>query len=257
LAAIKNAQEAEAADAAQAQNLANQLILTPLDDIITGLLAFLAAPFDFDPTTQAAASVAAIADGLDGNLTRIEARASQGSTPIINAAQPNLDYLAGAAARTQAVAAAMKRVYEERTESALQALELLVPPPKINAQDLATELAVPIKPGGVIAPLRERARARLTAGHGKLVAKYQPGLQQLSTRLRALQSTNASPGASSLVLYRQRFNQQMNAYLGGKPAASQMDRLVAEARTRYAHSPKTMNAVIQLLMQSGKPAAAN
>ena len=92
---------------------------------------------------------------------------------------------------------------------------------------------------------------------GKLVAKYQPVLRLLSTRLRALQSRNPNVGASSLVPYQQQFNRQMNTYLGGKPAASQMDRLIAQARTRYAGSPKAKNAVIQLLMQSGKPAAAN
>jgi hypothetical protein len=164
-----------------------------------------------------------------------------------------LDDLTNNSQNAQAIAAAMEKMYTERTPASVAALHALLPKPTILGQNKTALAAVPNSSYAARSPVASMT-GQIAAVKQKAIAAIAPQVQQFhatAVRFKAQYAQRKSVQSPSMLqAYQSKLTQQTSAAFDGKSVAAvnaQRDQLIAQARTVYAKDTKTQNSLIAWL----------
>ena len=252
---LANALASEGPGVAAADTIAGAM-RAPLNDIESQLSAMLSNPLSaFDPSSAVDSVENSITANMSGNISKMIDDITTGPNQSFNSAGPTFDDLLSNAENAQVVAAAMDRLYKERTPGAANALYALLP--KEQYANLSTKATVN---GQLAAGFGQRfssakLKANLAGARQKILVSVRPlnvaPIHAAVVQFKAQRAQGKSAQAPSmLATYRTNTTRQLDGYFAGKSPlamASERDQLIAQARTRFANDPKTQHGVVALI----------
>jgi len=252
---LANALATEGPGVAAADTLAGAM-KSPLNDIESELSSMLTNPLSaFDPSSAVDSVENSITANMSGNISKMIDDITTGPNQAFNAAGPTFDDLLSNAENAQTVAAAMDRLYKERTPGAANALYALLPQEEYAG--LTTKATANSHLAANFGPRMSSAKvkANLTTARQKILLSVKPlnvaPLHAAVAQFKAQRAQGKSAQAPSmLATYRATTTRQLDGYFAGKTPsamATERDQLVAQARTKFASDPKTQNGVIALI----------
>jgi hypothetical protein len=260
---LTQAQNSEGPGVAQADTISG-VMMSPLTAVQADISTMLSHPLDaFDPTSVVDSIENTVTADMSANVSQMIADITTGPDSAFTAAQPTYDDLLANAESAQAIAAAMARLYQQRSTAAATALYELLPKTEYAALDskatapahLTTQTNLATRFGQRLSFATVSARLT-TAKKSALLAYKKPNTSQLHSAIaqfKAQRATGKSPlPQSTLAGYQSNLTQQLNGYFNGKSVAAianQRDQLIAQARTQYAKDSTTENGIIALLNQ--------
>jgi hypothetical protein len=229
-------------------------INAPLDSVKNLLLSILSDPAKaFDPSDQVTTVEDSVVSQLTKNVGTMVDDVVSGPNIAFAALQPSLDDLTNNSQNAQAIAAAMEKMYTERTPASVAALHALLPKPTILGQNKTALAAVPNSSYAARSPVASMT-GQIAAVKQKAIAAIAPQVQQFNAtavRFKAQYAQRKSVQSPSMLqAYQSKLTQQTSAAFDGKSVAAvnaQRDQLIAQARTVYAKDTKTQNSLIAWL----------
>jgi len=239
----------------KAQDLAAQLLLTPLENLGSWLTDLVTHPERiFDPSSIVDSMLQNINNTLTDSMDQVAAAVTADANNTLQSAEAPYSAMQSETDKNKQIADAMAKLHKQRTVGALKALYALVPPPAGNNKAIAVQapalqnaVASSRVPFHTVMANLATARMKAAAGPKQRLQQFAPAFAQIKT-IR----TQALAIKSSLPTYQQNFSQRLDTYFVGKTATeatAQRDQLLSEARTRFASDPKTRDAVIRLLTE--------
>jgi hypothetical protein len=250
---LTQAQSSEGPGVAAADTIAGAMS-SPVKAIASKLSEMLDHPLDaFDPTSAVDDMETTITAAMDSNIPKMIADITTGPDQACDAGKLSYYILRENAQYAVAIAAAMDRLYKQRTPGAAIALDQLLP--KVDYAGLTSKSTAQ----AVANVGQQQAYAIDTANYAAakkklLVVDHPPRLAKIHTLIAQFKAQRAQGKASlpqaMLMTYKATFSGQLNSYFNNKsPAAiaAQRDQLIAQARTQFAKNPTTENGVIGLI----------
>ncbi len=252
---LATAQATEGPGVTAADTLAGAM-RAPLNDIESELSSMLTNPLSaFDPSNAVDSIENSITANMSGNISKMIDDISVGPIQAFNSAGPTFDDLLSNAENGQAVAAAMNRLYTERTSGAANALYALLP--KQTYAGLVTKATANnhLAAGFGQRMSFAKLKTNLAASRQKILVSVRPlnvaPIHAAVAQFKAQRAQGKSAQVPSmLAMYRTNTTHQLDGYFAGKSplaVANARDQLIAQARTKFANDPKTQNGVIGLI----------
>jgi hypothetical protein len=251
------AEQQALAAAASAGRIAESVLLAPLRTLGSMLQDLVSHPEHiFDPSRIVDNAITSVNDQVINTMTQVhDAVMSQAKATLNLAHKPIQDALAHAAS-SKKIAETMDKLHKQRTKGTLDALNGLLPNTKMSASQLSTHVAAFAHPVGVVAlpanahlamaavPFNrvtvstQKARAMGTQTGASLVKPWQD-----FKRLQAMPAQSVPEAKPKMDAELQR------RFAGKTPAQAEAEKrtLLAEARTRFAKDPATLQKVSELI----------
>ncbi|HEX9009425.1 MAG TPA: hypothetical protein VF804_03585 [Holophagaceae bacterium] len=256
------AEQQAVAAASSAANIAQTALLAPLQTLGNMLQDLVNHPEHiFDPSKIVDDAITQITNQAITTMTQVHDAVMQQAKGTLDLAQKPLQDALDRASVAKKIVDAMQRLQHARTQSALDALNAVVPRQRLDARMLVSQVAAATHPSGiaalnlsqhhtmVLAPFNRITASRLTArAAGAQMAAQLKGPWQQFKRIQAA-PPKADPAAKGRV-----DADLARRFAGMTPAQAQAEkqRLDNEARARFAKDPQTLAKVLAYL--DGHPA---
>jgi len=246
---MSNARSSEGAGMKSAAQIANDAITAPFNNLLGKLTAMLENPTDLtSPSSMVEAAANSIMANLSVTSDQLVDAITTGPEGSFQQAQPNFDDLSAKASRDRRIAAAMDRLYHDRSPAAAAALDSLLP--KVQVAASAQREARKSLAGNYVS--YSTMIGRYTARRQQAKTAFVQRFSEFRTRLTQYEGLRAKvrDARAAMPATRAGFSSKLTAYLNGKTRAeltAQRDQLIAQARTRFAGNPKIRDGVIALL----------
>jgi hypothetical protein len=252
---LANAMQSEGAGELTAQGIAETAINAPLKSIESMLTNMLANPASiFDPSNQVTTVEDSVINSLNTNVGTMVDDVVDGPNRYFKDLGPSFGQLMQNAQNAQAIAAAMNRLYTDRTPGAAAALDALLPKVALTLNAVQGSYQAMLNVRAANGLSYTDAISQLTTNKQKVIAAATARMKQFSTVAAQFKAQIAqgklAQSPSMLQTYQTSLNQKLSSTFDGKSSSaviSQRDQLIAQARTQFANDPKTENAVIALL----------
>jgi hypothetical protein len=256
------AEQQALAAAASAGRIAESVLLAPLHTLGTVLQDLLSHPERiFDPSRIVDDAITSINDQVINTMNQVhDAVMSQAKGTLDQARKPIQDALDRSAV-SKKVAEAMEKLHKNRTKGSLEALNGLIPHASLPSHQLVMHMASFTHAAGlatvdlsshnakVAVPFNRVAASKLTAKTmgTQMGARFKKPWQDF----KRLQTAPVKPIPEA----KPRVDAELERRLAGKTpqqADAEKRALLAEARTRFANDPKTLDKV--MIVIEGHPA---
>jgi hypothetical protein len=253
---LVNAMNSEGKGELSAADIANKAINAPLESLRSWLSGLLSDPTKiFDPSSQVQTVEDSVMGSLETNVSTMIDDVVDAPNNYFEALGPSFAQLQVNELNAQAIAAAMDKMYKQRTPATIAALDALLPKQSItqyaslSKASVQATLNIKSANGTSFAD----AAAHLKATKLQVIASIAPRIQEfhmVAAKLKAqVAQRKLAQTPSMLQTYQGNLNQKLGTLFDGKPASAviaQRDQLISQARTQFAKDPKTENAVIAL-----------
>jgi hypothetical protein len=251
---LQKALQTEGVGEQNATGFYSTAINAPLDSVKNLLSSILSDPLNaFDPSAQVQTVEDSVVSQLTKSVGTMVDDVMSGPKSAYDALASSFDDLTFNSQSAQTIAAAMDRMYKERTPASVAALHALLPKQifagqtKTAVAGIANTRNAATSPFKTIVAQADAVKLKATAA---ITARVQPFHAAAAQFKAQYAQRKAVQSASMLQTYRNKLTQQTSAAFDGKSAAAvnaQRDQLIAQARSVYAKDTKTQNSVIALL----------
>lgn len=256
------AEQQALAAAASAGNIAESVLLAPLRTLGSMLTDLVTHPERiFDPSRLVDDAITSVNDQIIGTMNQVhDAVMSQAKATLDLAHQPIHNALGGSDA-SKKIADAMNKLHKQRTKAALDALNSLIPRAPLPTAQFLTHVAAFTHPSGIVAidlsarntkvavPFNRLAASKLTAK--TMGTQMGARLKKPWQDFKRLQAAPVKPIPEA----KPRVDAELERRFTGKTpqqADAEKRALIAEARSRFANDPKTLDKVMIII--EGHPA---
>ena len=256
------AEQQALAAASSAGNIAESVLLAPLRTLGSMLTDLVTHPERiFDPSRIVDDAITSVNDQIINTMNQVhDAVMSQAKASLDLAHQPIQDALGGSDA-SKKIADAMDKLHKQRTKGALDALNSLIPRAPMPTAQFITHVSAFTHPSGIVAIDLSARNTKVAVPFNRLAASKLTAKTmgtQMGSRLKKpwqdfkrLQAAPVKPIPEA----KPKMDAELERRFAGKTpqqADAEKRTLIAEARSRFASDPKTLDKVMIII--EGHPA---